>query len=166
MSKKIKQTALGGSSLAALVILTAVAQAHSVRFDQVNSVNTDLKTATDLALTAVPGMIVEAELERENGHFVWEIEIVDSNQQRVSVELDGQSGEIIEQQVENGTSPDLADILSLDEALSIVQITDNDILVEAELEEEDGELVWEFESIDSQNVKSEQRVHGTTGNVI
>lgn len=165
MNQKIKQAALGGTSIAALVLLTAVAQAHSVRYDQVNSVSTDLKTAAELALSNVPGMIIEAELDKDNGHLVWEIEIVDQNQQRVSIELDGQTGEILEQELEDDALPDLTDVLSLDEALSIVQMADSGLLIEAELEEEDGELVWEFESIDSQNVKSEQRIHGTTGKI-
>lgn len=59
-----------------------------------------LDQASSLALSAVPGSIVEAELEDENGKIVWELEVVDAKNQTVEIVIDATSGVILSQDID------------------------------------------------------------------
>lgn len=63
-----------------------------------------LHQASDLALNWVPGTIVEAELENEDGVTVWEIEIVDSNNQTMELVIDATSGKLLSQHLDDDQS--------------------------------------------------------------
>ena len=52
-----------------------------------------LEDAVKHALKAVPGKAVEAEIGKEDGRTVYEIEIVDSNNKTQKVYVDAQSGQ-------------------------------------------------------------------------
>ena len=66
-------------------------QKASISFDQ----------AVEIALADVPGQVVEAELEREDGVVVWEIEVVDSQNQLFEFEIDANSGDILEKELDD-----------------------------------------------------------------
>ena len=57
--------------------------------------------AVKIALQAVPGTVVESEFESEDGVSLWEIEILDANQQVTEVDVDANTGEILSQKVDN-----------------------------------------------------------------
>jgi uncharacterized membrane protein YkoI len=52
--------------------------------------------ARKLALARVPGTIVEAEVEKENGRLVYEVDIKTDDGKRFEVEIDALTGEVIE----------------------------------------------------------------------
>ncbi|GMV51201.1 hypothetical protein FBQ96_01570 [Nitrospirales bacterium NOB] len=52
-----------------------------------------LEEAVRHALTAVPGKAVEAEIGKEDGRTVYEVEIVDVNNKTQKVYVDAQSGQ-------------------------------------------------------------------------
>jgi len=166
MRTKTSQLILAGAGITSLVALTAVANAKSDRYEVLASVGTDMPTAVELALSAVPGTVVEAELERDDGQYIWEIEIVDDTDQLVSIELDGTTGQVLETEMEDEQIPDLVDSLSLAEAISLLSTENNAVITEAELELENGALVWEFSTIDASNDKAEYYINGVTGEQI
>ncbi|MCW5798622.1 MAG: Peptidase [Nitrospira sp.] len=52
-----------------------------------------LEDAVKHALKAVPGKAVEAEIGKEDGRTVYEVEIIDSNNKTQKVYVDAQSGQ-------------------------------------------------------------------------
>ncbi len=60
-----------------------------------------MNQAIEIALAEVPGKVVEAELEREDGAVIWEIEVVDSQNQMFEFEIDASSGDILEKELED-----------------------------------------------------------------
>lgn len=52
-----------------------------------------LEDAVRHALKAVPGRAVEAEIGKEDGRTVYEVEIIDSNNKEQKVYVDAQSGQ-------------------------------------------------------------------------
>lgn len=49
-----------------------------------------------IARTAVPGEIIEVELEREDGRLIYEVDILTSTGRLRQVELDARTGEVLE----------------------------------------------------------------------
>lgn len=64
--------------------------------DDVGEFAVSLEQATAIAMEQVPGMILGAEVESEDGATVWEIEIRDADGVVYEVELDANSGEVLE----------------------------------------------------------------------
>lgn len=52
--------------------------------------------AIEIALIEVPGELLEVELEREDGARVFEIEILNSDDEEMQVEIDAATGDILE----------------------------------------------------------------------
>jgi uncharacterized membrane protein YkoI len=55
-----------------------------------------LEQIVERARAAKPGEIIETELEREQGRYVYEVEILDSAGQVWEVKLDARTGELLE----------------------------------------------------------------------
>ena len=56
------------------------------------TINQAIKTASE----KVPGMVVEAELEKEHGKTVWEVEVLGSDGNVTEVHIDATSGAVID----------------------------------------------------------------------
>lgn len=54
-----------------------------------------METILERARAAQPGQIVEVELEREDGRFVYEVELIDDGDRVHKLELDAASGEVL-----------------------------------------------------------------------
>jgi uncharacterized membrane protein YkoI len=54
-----------------------------------------LDTAINAALAAVPGQVVKAELENENGYLVYGVEIAKSDRQIADVKVDAGTGKVL-----------------------------------------------------------------------
>ncbi len=54
-----------------------------------------IDTVIDAARDAVPGMVVEAELEQEHGRWIYEVEIITPNHQKVELTYDARTGALI-----------------------------------------------------------------------
>lgn len=50
----------------------------------------------EIALTEVPGEVVEVEFETENGDDIYEIEILTADGEEIEVEIDANTGEVLE----------------------------------------------------------------------
>lgn len=55
----------------------------------------DIRAAMAAALVAIPGTIDEVELDWERGRLVWEIDIITTGGQKVEIDIDATTGEII-----------------------------------------------------------------------
>lgn len=66
--------------------------------------------AIELALVEVPGEVQETELENEDGKHVYEIEILSADGKEMEVEIDAQTGEILEVEAEDDDDNDKDDV--------------------------------------------------------
>ena len=72
--------------------MVGMAMAATVTIDQ----------AIKTALENFPGKIIEAELEKEQGKTVWKVEIVTAEQQIMEVQIDAESGSVIDTEEKAG----------------------------------------------------------------
>ena len=144
MNKKhTTRATIGVSGIAALVLITAIADADSIKYLHIEELNTGMEEATITALGAIAGEIIEAEFERDDGRSIWEIEIVSATNQVTEVKVDANTGEILGTEIENGDFPDFDYQVNLEKALNIIQSVEQGALIEAELEDESGDVFWE-----------------------
>ena len=54
-----------------------------------------IDSVIDAARDAVPGMVIEAELEKEHGRWIYEVEIITPNHQQVELTYDAHTGALI-----------------------------------------------------------------------
>lgn len=62
--------------------------------------------AIEIALAEVPGEVQEAELEREDGGQVYEIEILMADGMEMEVEIDANTGDVLEVEAEDDDDDD------------------------------------------------------------
>jgi len=63
--------------------------------------NLSMEKAIAIANTTFPGQVLEAELEREDGQVVYEIEIVSTTGVVTEIKVDAQSGELLSSKIED-----------------------------------------------------------------
>jgi len=93
--KKSTIAAQGGAGIAVLALLTTLAQADSARYSELNNIEIDMHHAANAAIEASAGEVIEIELEMDDSSAVWEIDIVNEANQLVTVEIDGQTGQVL-----------------------------------------------------------------------
>lgn len=84
-----------GGVLAGLIVSTAAMGTVSAQSFAEATGLTEAQ-AIEIALAEVPGAVQELELEREDSVRVYEIEILAAADQAMSVEIDAETGEILE----------------------------------------------------------------------
>ncbi|WP_439123852.1 PepSY domain-containing protein [Marivita sp.] len=101
MNKKLITSGIAASLFAA----TGVA---SVASAQANATPPAFTTeqVTEIALAEVPGEVQETELEREYGVLVYEIEILTADGVEMEVEINADTGEILEVEAEDASDDD------------------------------------------------------------
>ena len=85
--------------LAASILTTAACLsplAVTADDDNVGDFSVSLEQATTIAMEQVPGTVIGAEVESEDGAAVWEIEIRDADGVIYEIELDANNGEVLE----------------------------------------------------------------------
>ena len=87
-------------ALAGLALTGAVAGSVSAQ-RVAEATGLSMEQAIEIALLEVPGEVQEAELEREDGVMVYEIEILDANGQEFEIEIAADTGEVIEIEAED-----------------------------------------------------------------
>jgi|GEM_PF-3252502 len=165
MNKTITKRVAGGTSIAALVLLAAATNAGSIKMDDVANLGTDLESAVAIALAEQPGDVIEVELEIERQRSIWEVEIVDEANQIFEIEIDGVTGEIVETEREDDTSPVMTDVTNLNSVIEIVRTVEDGALVEIEFENEDEAPYWEVTAISENSKKTKYRINGITGEI-
>lgn len=166
MNNRTKYAAIAGTSLVALSLVGALAQADSMHYAKVMELNTDIEAAAVAALSTVPGTIIEAELELDDKLSVWEFEIVTDANQIVEVVVDGYTGNVLQQETSDDVAPDVSNAVSLQQTLEMVNALENGVLIEMELEADDDSLVWELEMVSEDNKETEIKVDATTGELL
>lgn len=164
--KKSTIAAQSSAGIAALALLTTLTHADSLRYSELSSVELDMQNAAMVASEATAGDIIEIELETDDAKAVWEIDIVNDSNQLITVEIDGQTGEVLSTSVDDDTAMPLVSAVSLSQAIDVVKAVEQGAIIEAELEHDDGVLIWEVESIDSNNQESTFRVNAETGEIL
>lgn len=164
--KKATLAAQGGTGIVALALLTAMVQADTTQYGDINALEFDMANAAMVASEAIAGDIIEAELDVDDGQSIWEIDIVNDANQVITVEVDAQTGLVISTESDDDTAPEHVDALSLARAIEVVRAVENGALVEAELEHEHGELIWEVETLGNGNQETKFRINAETGEIL
>lgn len=68
---------------------------------QAMAAKVSMEEAIHTAKTKFPGRVVEAELESEDGALVYEVEIVSASGETQEIEIDAQTGSILDNEREN-----------------------------------------------------------------
>ena len=108
--KKTKQLIIATTAAIAISGITAVAYAKhkddndsgkgQKKIQLIESASIDINQAMTIALADTPGKAFEVELEREKDKAVWEIELVSNDNEMYEFEIDAQSGDILEKELE------------------------------------------------------------------
>jgi uncharacterized membrane protein YkoI len=116
-----------------------------------------VKAATD----KVKGKVIEAELEREHGKLMWELEVLAEDNHIVEVYVDAMSGEV---NTEEATMAQEAKV-SIEQAVKAATDKVKGKVIEAELEQEQGKLLWELEIVSDDKKMMEVHVDAASGMV-
>lgn len=131
-----------------------------------------LAAAIRVAEASMNGRAFEAELDRDNGAYVFEVSTRSAaDVHELSISL---SGEILEDEDEGllgrlfSQAPGILDIAerSLIEAITAVEAQIDGFAYAAELEFENGQPIYEIEAMTSDGVLLEARVDGMSGKVV
>lgn len=167
--KKTTLAATGGMGLVAMALLAAPTHGDSRHGEQLLP-EVDMAAAAIIAGQSIAAEVVEIELESHDNKSIWEIDMVDQENRAITVEVDGISGEIlshrIEDSYEQGDALDLLDSITLAKAIEVVAAVEKGALIEAELEHEAGELIWELELLDDTNDEKHVRINAATGELL
>lgn len=89
-----------GGILASLILATAGAGIVGAKSTDKTAALSEAQ-AIEIALAEVKGEVQETELEREHGNLVYEIEILTSEGREMEVEIDAETGEVLEIEAED-----------------------------------------------------------------
>jgi uncharacterized membrane protein YkoI len=100
--KHVKQTMAATLAIAGIIgaASLAIADPSKNEYQQLADANIQFNDAIEIAMTAVPGKVFEAELELEDKQAVWEVEILNAENQMVEVEINANTGEILSQEID------------------------------------------------------------------
>ena len=104
--KKVIMTAIGGIVLTALIAIGGVSAQQAKHTGSILVKNDDeagfagmakvpFDSAVNEALKAVPGKVLKAELENENGYLVYGVEIAKADRQIADVKVDAGNGKVL-----------------------------------------------------------------------
>jgi len=164
--KKSTLALQGVSGALLLTLISAYSHSNSITYDKANTLKFNMADAAQTASLAIPGSIVEAELEVDDDKVIWEIELIDDNQQIFKVEIDANSGLILSTKLDDDHELQNADVISLASAIDIIMAVENGALIEAELEKQNNDLIWEIETLGSNEQENEYRIHAETGELL
>jgi uncharacterized membrane protein YkoI len=124
----------------------------------------------EMALNEFPGVIKELELDKDDGHLKYEIEIKNENKEEAELDIDAYTGEILKMELEvkphSQASKQLPkDILSVTEISEIALNEFTGTVKEIELDKDDGRLVYEVE-IKNKGEEAELEIDARTGEVL
>jgi len=125
----------------------------------------DPKEAIDIALNKFQGTVKEIQLDSDNGRLLYEIEVI-SNHVEMEFEIDAHTGKILEEdRGKTKKNYDKLSVISAKDALDIAFSKFSGTLIELELEEDDGFLIYEIE-IKSGREEAEIEINAYTGEVL
>lgn len=165
--KKSTIAATGGAGLLVLALASVMAgQKSADNHEILAALQVDMGSAAAIASQAGQGIIFDVELELDDALPVWEIELMDEANNVVRFDIDGVTGDILSTRTDGRATLDMTDAIAISKAIELVTAVERGALTEAELEQEDGELVWEFEALGEHNKDIEIKLHGLSGDII
>lgn len=90
-----------GSHAADQRLMLADLKAHEVRDLKESGRIMSLEELLRMIRTDYPGRVIEVELEKENGRYVYEIEIVDEKGVVWEIELDASNGQLLKRELDD-----------------------------------------------------------------
>lgn len=163
--KKSTMGTLCATGLSVIALAMNPVVAGSKHQERAVGVEVDIFAAAAIASDGTNARIVEAEFESKRDKLIWEIELVDADNREIEVKVDANTGEIIAQEIEddnkNRIKADLPEILSLAEAINIVNVVAQGPVIEAELESRSEQLIWELKVVG--DAKKKYRVDAASG---
>ena len=63
----------------------------------IDRVKINIVEAIEIAKKKIDGYVIEAELEKEDGYLMWEIEFIDKNKKEHEIHVDPVTGEVLSQ---------------------------------------------------------------------
>jgi uncharacterized membrane protein YkoI len=135
--------------------------------------NNDILTVAqvkEIALNEFPGVIKELELDKDDGHLKYEIDIKNENREEAELDIDAYTGEILKMELElkhnsKNSKPLPNDILSVTEISEIALNEFAGIVKEIELDKDDGRLIYEVE-IKNKGKEAEMDIDARTGEIL
>ena len=166
--KKSLIATTAGTGLTAIALAVAPIHAGSKNHEQAMGLELDIVAAATIATDSTGARVIEAEFESKRDKLIWEIEMIDSDNREIEVEVDINTGEIASEETEGkhrkDSTTDMDEVLSMDEAVNIVKGAAQGDVIEAELEGDDGQLIWELKLIG--NDKGKYRVNANSGELL
>jgi len=97
---------LSGVWLLSVALLGTVAAGSEIDHDEARRLRQTggilpLTEILNTARTTHPGRVIEVELERERGRYIYEIELLDVDGQVWELKFDGASGDLLEKELED-----------------------------------------------------------------
>ncbi len=130
-----------------------------------------LDDAVKAALQVVPGKVLEVELENEDGYLVYDVEILKADRQIVDVKIDAGTGKFLKLDNERNDGENEAKYaakakVSLDDAVkAALQVVPGKVL-EVELENEDGHLVYGVKIVKTDKQIADVEIDAETGKLL
>lgn len=159
---------LAGICLAATIVgATAFAATKSTN----TSATISREKAISIAQEKASGTLLKAELDRENGVLVYEIDILDSSQKKHDIDINASTGQIVSYKQKSYSKSKASQYTSAkithDKAISIATTeTGAKNVTSSKLDVEDGRLVYELTLRDDQYTEYEVVIDATTGSIL
>ena len=91
----IVSAVVAGTSFAAF---SGKGHRDDLTIELVNQASISAEQAMGIALTDVPGKVIEAEMEIEDGTLIWEVEVLNNENLVYEFEIDAKDGNILEKE--------------------------------------------------------------------
>ena len=117
LNKIVLSTLLSAGLMGTAFVAHADNKNRSQDTQAISSASVSINKAVEIALAAVPGAATEAEFEVEDGKSIWEVEVLDANKQMYKVEIDANSGDVLEKKLDDGNEnfqPSNLEVTSVD----------------------------------------------------
>lgn len=179
MNKKILMGTLG-----AAIIFGGAFAVGAVDNDKINPANTggsnekamlSLEEVEKIALKEVEGVVESIELERESGREVYDVDMEKGHDDDYDIHIDAYTGEVYSVDRDDNHDDDRDDqeiasnsnakLISQDEAVTIAEKKVNGKMVEIDLDEDDGQRVYEVE-LRTDKGEAEVDIDATNGTII
>lgn len=165
------QKTLAGAGIVGLAALMAVAHADDLTSEKLKNLNMNLQDSAVVALANQPGQLIEAELgyegkQGDSERLIWEFEIVNDSRRLVLVEIDDQTGTLLKTEIDDETVPNLSEVTGFSSVVNQVRAIDSGTLIKIELEDDDGELIWEIKTMNNQNLTTKHRINALNGDLL
>lgn len=126
----------------------------------------DALRAVEIALDAEAGTVVDLELDENDSRIIWEVGILTSGGQGLELDIDRNSGEVVKQEdydlsSEQRTAPEVL----INEAIGIALDAVSGSVTSAELDSEDGRVVWEM-NVNDGSAEWDLEIDAATGEVV